>query len=195
MKVYESPRLLSLELAVGLPREYRSVDWQNNPLPTPFSWAVALDPQTFWFVCALPGGSRTSSSRGEFIEGLWEDDVAELFIKSPSGVYQELNIAPSGAWWSMSLEEYRVRRASPLRPEVRYLSTSVTSGSWSVVAAFSRSSLEIPVTPDVLLHVSGMWYREQPCFLSSCPLQGVAPDYHHPGCFQPVVMLPCPSIG
>ncbi len=192
MKVYESPNLLSPERALSLTRESRRADWHGKPLPTPLSWSVALDPEALWLVCSLPGGGRSSSTGGEFVEGLWEEDVAELFIKSPNGVYQELNLAPSGAWWSMTLDEYRVRRGTPRRPEVRFMSTSFADDSWSVIAAFYRSSLEVAVSPEALLHVSAMWYREEPWFLSSCPPAGIAPDYHHPGCFEPVVMTSCP---
>lgn len=192
MKVYDSPILLTAEQVLALPRESRNVDWYGTPLPTALSWCVALDPEALWFVCALPGGGRSLSSRGEFFEGLWEGDVAELFIKAPSGEYQELNIAPSGAWWSMTLDEYRVRRASPRRPDVRFLSTSVVENSWRVIAAFSRSSLEVAVSSESLLHVSGMWYQDRPSFLSSSPPADLAPDYHHPGCFQPMVLTSCP---
>jgi hypothetical protein len=193
MKVYESFQPLSPEQVLALPRESRETDWHNNALPTPFAWSVALDPSAFWFVCALPGGGRSASLRGAFVEGLWEEDVAELFIKSPSGVYQELNIAPSGAWWSMTLDEYRVRRESPRRPEVLYISTSINHEQWRHVAAFSRSSLEVPVTPRSTMHVSGMWHRTTPCFLSSRPPPGVDPDYHHPGCFESVLMTEWPG--
>jgi hypothetical protein len=40
-----------------------------------------------------------------------------------------------------------------------------------------------------------MWYREEPCFLSSRPPPGLAPDYHHPDCFEAVVMALCPRTG
>jgi hypothetical protein len=52
--------------------------------------------------------------------------------------------------------------------------------------------MEVSVVPDSLLHVSGMWYRSQPCYLSSHPALGEAPDYHHRECFERVVMLPVP---
>jgi hypothetical protein len=192
MKVFESLISLSADDVRALPRESRLVDWSGNPLPLPIGWCLALDPDTVWFLCSLPGGGRSSSSSGEFVEGLWEEDVAELFIKSPDGVYQELNIAPSGAWWSMTLDAYRIRRPSPRRPEVRYTSVSVLPGAWDVVVGFARTTMEVPVTSDSLLHVSGMWYREQPIYLSSSAPHELAPDYHHPGCFEAVEILEYP---
>jgi len=193
MKVYESQGPLSAEQVLSVPQGSNATDWYGALLPTPLSWCVAIDPEALWFACTLPGGSLCSSVAGEFVEGLWEEDVAELFIKSPSGEYQEINVAPSGAWWAMTLDEYRVRRVSPIRPELRFISTTVAKEHWSVVVAFSRSSMEVAISPQALLHVSGMWYREEPCFLSSRPPSGLDPDYHHPDCFEAVVMVPCPK--
>ncbi|MEY4668242.1 MAG: hypothetical protein RL518_941 [Pseudomonadota bacterium] len=191
MNVYESLKALSPDRVLALPRQSQESDWSNMVLPTPLTWTFAVDPDALWFMCALPGGGRSTAPPKEFVEGLWEEDVAEFFIKSPNGVYQEVNIAPSGAWWSMTLDGYRVRRESPVKPEVLHLCTSVGDRGWSVVAAFSRVSMEVGVTPHSLLHVSGMWYQEAPNYLSSRPLQGVAPDYHHEGCFEPVAIIPC----
>jgi hypothetical protein len=192
MKVHDSPAALSADAVRALPRESSDADWSSARLPSPFAWCVARDPDTVWFLCSLPGGEHSSSSRGEFVEGLWEEDVAELFIKSPDGTYQELNLAPSGAWWSMTLDGYRVRRASPLRPEVRHLTTSVSAGEWSVLVGLARPSMEVPLTAESLLHVSGMWYPDAPRYLSSRPPPGIAPDYHHPLCFEPVEMMGAP---
>jgi hypothetical protein len=195
MKVYESITSLSPDYVRALPREYRATDWNADSLPFPLSWCVALDPDTLWFLCSLAGGERSSSPRGEFVEGLWEDDVAELFIKSPDGTYQELNFAPSGAWWSMTLDDYRVRRTSPRRPEIRHMTTSVVGGQWSVVVGLARASMEVPLTSQSAIHVSGMWYQDEPRYLSSSPPAGIAPDYHHPGCFETVQMLSCSGWG
>jgi len=195
MKVYESLLALSVDDLRALPHERREVDWSGTRLPLPFTWCVALDPDTVWFLCSLPGGGRSSSPRGEFVEGLWEEDVAELFIKSPDGSYQELNLAPSGAWWSMTLDEYRIRRSSPRSPEVRHMSTSVLAGGWSVVVGFSRTTLEVPLNSESLLHVSGMWYREPPSYFSSSAPHERAPDYHHSVCFEAVEMVAYPWKG
>ena len=192
MKVYESLTSLSSDDVRELPRESRRIDWSGNPLPRPLTWCVAFDPETLWFFCSLPGGGRSSSLRGEFVEGLWEDDVAELFIKSPAGIYQEFNFAPSGAWWSMTLDEYRLRRSSPKRPEIRDLTTSVSVGEWSVVVGLIRSSMEVPVTAQSCFHVSGMWYRKEPCYLSSSAPHQLAPDYHHGSCFEAAEMIASP---
>jgi hypothetical protein len=53
--------------------------------------------------------------------------------------------------------------------------------------------MEIPLTPESLLHVSGMWYPGEPCYLSSSAPHPVAPDYHHEGCFELVEVVACPG--
>lgn len=193
--VYSSSRVLSADDARGLPRSSKNRCWNGAVLPHPLSWSVAVDPQSLWFVCELPGGRvcTTQRSHGEFIEGLWNEDVAELFIKGEDGAYQELNLAPSGAWWSMTLSEYRERRAEPKRPSPLHISTTVRDDRWEVVAAFSRETLEVPLLPSSRVHVSGMWYRPDPCYLSSNPPAGLEPDYHHQDCFQSFSFVSCAS--
>ena len=189
--VYTFGREISIETARALPRGSRGSCWNGSTLSVPLSWSVAIDPQALWFVCSLPGGRVCTrpGTHGEFVEGLWEEDVAELFIKGADGRYQEFNVGPSGAWWSVTFSTYRTRSASSLRPHLLSVTTDMRTDRWEVVAAFARSALDVELASTSSLHVSGMWYRPDPCFLSSSPASGVAPDYHHEACFEPVSFL------
>lgn len=193
--VYTSSGDLSVYDARALPRTSKETCWNGSALPHPLSWSVAVDPRAVWFVCSLPGGAvcTTQTSHAQFVEGLWNEDVAELFIKGEDGSYQELNLAPSGAWWSMTLSEYRKRRSEPKRPQLLSISTSLEGNRWEVVAAFDRETFEVPLLPSSRIHVSGMWYRPEPCYLSSHPPKGVEPDYHHAECFRSVSFVPSDS--
>lgn len=195
LSLFTSPRDLSVEHARALSRSSQSRCWKGSTLPHPFSWSVAMDPRTLWFVCSLPGGHVYSREeyQGEFVEGLWNRDVAELFIKNPEGRCQEFNVAPSGAWWSMTLSEYRKRDPGAKRPHLSHISCSLKEGSWEVVAAFERCSLDVDIAPNSRIHVSGMWYRPEPTYLSSHPPRGVEPDYHHAECFEPITMVATPG--
>jgi hypothetical protein len=186
--VHSSSRELSVDEVRALPRSTTGTCWNGAVLPSPLAWSVAVDSHALWFVCELPGGRvcTSQSSHGEFVEGLWNEDVAELFIKGEGGAYQELNLAPSGAWWSMTLSEYRSRVPVPQRPHPRHISTAISDARWEVVAAFDRDTLDVPLLPSSRIHVSGMWYRPEPCYLSSNPPSGRAPDYHHDDCFEAV---------
>jgi hypothetical protein len=188
LSVLASGRELSPHEVRALPRSSQHRCWKGTTLPVPFSWSVAIDPRCLWFVCALPGGDVCASKKpqGSFVEGLWNGDVAELFIKGDDGRYQELNVAPSGAWWSMTLSEYRKREPEAKRPELVHTSCALEAGRWEVVAAFERQSLQVDVNPSSSIHVAGMWYRPESTFLSSHPPPGIEPDYHDHGCFQPI---------
>jgi len=189
--LYSSNQILSADQVRGLPSQSKSTDWHGAPLSVPLSWTVAVDPRAIWCVCCLPGGlvSAASGSSGEFREGLWNGDVAELFLKGRDGSYQELNLSPSGAWWSMTFIGYRERHPTPGRPKPLHISTAVGAHGWEVIAAFGRESLDVEIAPAMLIHVSGMWYTPGPVYLSSLPPQGVEPDYHHAECFQSGVLV------
>jgi len=93
LTVYSFTHEISVDAASALPRMSRGVCWGGDALAVPLSWSVAVDPKTLWFVCSLPGGKTRvpNDSPGAFIEGLWEGDVAEFFIKNEDGAYQEIN--------------------------------------------------------------------------------------------------------
>ncbi len=186
---------LSVSVARSLPRSSLATCWKGDVLPSSFAWSIAIDPELLWFVCSLPGGRACGSDQehGAFIEGLWNGDVAELFIKGKDGRYQELNLSPSGAWWSMTLSEYRKRESSPRRPHLVHLLSTVGESCWEVVAAFQRRSLDVDLSASCRVHVTGMWYHPEPTFLSSRPPHGVEPDYHHAQCFEPVSLVDVPK--
>lgn len=139
-------------------------------------------------MCSLPGGRAVTGEchHGDFVEGLWNGDVAELFIMDEDAKYQELNIAPSASWWSMTLGSYRERLSNPKRPVPTLMECALSEGEWEVVASFRRDSLEVPLTPRSRIHVAGMWYRPEAVYLSSNAPLGVDPDYHRVDCFQAV---------
>jgi len=54
--------------------------------------------------------SHPHAQSGEFVEGLWEYDVVELFLLDRATErYEEFNIAPSGAWWRCAFASYRIK--------------------------------------------------------------------------------------
>ena len=133
---------------------------------------------------------KSGSARGDFVEGLWEYDVAELFVRDARGAYQEFNVSPTGAWWSMTHTEYRVRSNDSRPARCLSVTTKVFDGQWEVVAAFERKSLQVPVEEGSLLHVTGIHYAAKPIYLSSNPPHDLAPDFHHPSCFSAVRVIP-----
>lgn len=188
--IFQSRSALSVDGVRALPLQSTSVSWSHIPLERTFSWSLALDPATVWFRCSLPGGRtvKSDTKSGEFVEGLWEFDVAEVFVQDAHGAYQEFNLAPNGAWWSMTHSEYRVRSKDSCPAKCLSVTTGIFDGYWEVVAAFERGSLQVPLELGGFVHVTGIHYAAEPIYLSSHPPRNIAPDFHHPSCFLPVVI-------
>ena len=127
-------------------------------------------------------------SLGEFVEGLWNEDVAELFLAGPGNSYQELNFSPTGAWWSALFSGYRkLDRACPeLQPELEVVSGE---GFWQVQCHLALASLvpwrEAPRL-SWRLHVASILFPEDPEYLCSGHHQGGTPDFHLRGNFHPL---------
>lgn len=186
--IFESPTHVSLEQLNHLPFQSVAMGWNGQALPQPLQWAIVRDPKWFWFVASLSGGTEydPQHSSGDFIEGLWERDVAEIFIKESSGRYQEFNVSPGGAWWTVVLSSYRTRETTI--PELRepVIRAELGEGQWRVVLGVELSCLAVELSESSTVHVSGISHKPQRVFISSCPVSGVEPDFHHPKAFMPV---------
>lgn len=80
-----------------------------------------------------------SLAHGQFVEGLWESDVAEFFVSGGGQDYQEVNISPTGAWWSAQFSNYRERsRVSEFDVSIQ---SKVGSGLWEVRFETALSNL------------------------------------------------------
>ena len=191
ISVSNSSQLLSVSDVSALPTQAIDSCWNGIALPQLFKWSLARDPKTLWFVGTLPALPDYDStlSKGEFVEGLWERDVVELFIKESSGRYQEFNISPAGAWWTVLLNSYRTRAPITKRPQLVALEVVQSKVGWSMVFGVEISSLEVSLEPDSLIHVSGIMHKPRQRFLSSNRIDGIEPDFHAPGCFQPIAFV------
>ncbi len=185
--VAESRALLVPEQLSHLPTQSEPLSWDGHSLPYPLQWLIVRDPRRLWFVASAPGGADfdRQHAAGDFVEGLWERDVAEVFIKESSGRYQEFNVSPGGAWWSVVLSSYRTREVKQpemLDPIIR---TEVGEGRWRALLGVDLSSLAVDLSESSLLHVSGITQKPQRLFFSSQPVPTVEPDFHHPDAFAP----------
>ncbi len=120
---------------------------------------------------------------GDFVEGLWTQDVAELFVATGSSSYREFNFSPTGAWWAAQFRDYRdLERSLPdVRPEI---STSLTLDSWRVDVLLPTKSLGTELEEDpcsLRVKVCSILYTSPsvpPTYLcSTSPTQG-PPDFH-----------------
>ncbi len=190
--IFETPKVL-------IPAEVRKArcqsvvtDWKGGALSSSFEWSFVKDPQTLWFIASVPGQPDFDATplRGEFVEGLWERDVAEFFIKDESGRYQEFNISPAGAWWTVLLTAYRTRSETTHEPRITAIDVKVEEMGWWALLGVACDDLSVALNERSTIHVSGISHKPTKHFISSHPPAGVDPDFHHPECFQPVRFLP-----
>lgn len=87
-------------------------DWFGKPAEAESAFRVLLSAThlTFEVRCGKAPEVDPSAEPGTFHEGLWQYDVAELFLGNPAnGHYFEIHISGNGSWWSCHFEEERVR--------------------------------------------------------------------------------------
>ena len=77
-------------------------DWFGNPSPyrPEMNYEISGDRFKFSYRCRKTPRCDHSLETGQFVEGLWEQDVAEFFVAAGGTECQEINISPTGAWWS-----------------------------------------------------------------------------------------------
>lgn len=123
--------------------------------------------------------------RGDYVEGLWQQDVAEFFIASADGRYQEFNLSPTGAWWSMSFSEPRVREESFSPPNGVETLGEIGDSSWQVVLSIPVGDLAVPLEGFGKTFVNlNVIVREDPrIYLSYAKLPGSRADFHQPQSF------------
>ena len=140
--------------------------------------ASKVEPQVRWWMEAdrlnwemrmpLPLTEWPASPPGKFVEGLWDQDVAEFFIADrTTGRYHEFNLGPGGAWWSATFRAPRVRIA----PQPEWEAFGVTT------AVFRNETHWIGQLSLPLPQLAGSEGRN---FYSWADLGGPVPDFHRP---------------
>ncbi len=173
-----SRAILPEELQV-LPRQRFETDWNGEPLAFRVEFALAVEPGFLHFLATTDLPTAFLESReGEFIEGLWEQDVAELFIRDADSTnYQEWNVSPSGAWWSQTLSAERVRTPDFSPDRATSVKRIVQPKGWGII-------LQIPhheaIWQNVRMNVTLILTDENGSrrYLSCCPDPDKSPDFH-----------------
>lgn len=185
--LYTSDRELSLLELCSLKPFALDRDWQNNKVSWNIHFALALDPSAFHYTVWMPFGPEAglkclpSDTGSDFVEGLWEKDVAELFFKSDtSDAYQEINLAPNGDWWSARFTGYRIRDS--ISCEMNNVSTFSRNGNEYVNFGMSipRSELRVDISfsQDSRMFVTAIANTPEQQFLIWAPPETSKPDFH-----------------
>lgn len=201
---------LEVSAVLELPRVELGADWYGQEVTPPVSYTLAIDPEALWFLgerAASPKCDRAHTT-GDFVEGLWEQELIELFLceeTAGSTRYQEFNLSPTGAWWTAVFDEYRVRSETV---DLKRLSGGVRCWSqiddhqphWQTVMRVPRASLGIAtsfgaqsranITAIVLPAQASSENASSAQFLSACALQAAAPDFHRSHEFSHITYTP-----
>ena len=116
---------------------------------------------------------------GEFIEGLWEGDVVELFIREKkSDGYFEFNLSADGAWWGCYFSSPRIREESYIINQKEFnISKNKTSINLKIpLSIFKEESLTFNITAII-----------EKNFLSLEKLPGEKADFHQPAYFNLII--------
>ena len=198
---FTSEAALTLDRVLSLPRQEIYRPWPLlqqqegviESLAFPIKWSIARDSKALWFCASIPGAPVHDSSlkSGEFIEGLWEADVAEFFLRDgETGAYQEFNVSPAGAWWTCYFSAYRQRAAVNHCPETICTHAASDGSGWEIAFAVRSDELSVALSRNTQLHVC--FIRALPIdaskqeFFSSRPVSGIEPDFHCAEVFAPI---------
>lgn len=167
-----------------------SSDWYGRSLPSPIDIFLGGNHQSILFGARGGGDPWCAPAQpGDFIEGLWERDVVELFLsETGSPRYQEFNVSPSGAWWTMAFSGYRTRMGTNSMPSVRCHADAFGSG-WRAAMAIPLSQLTIGWSSESgALNVTAILGNPQR-FVTALDLGGGEPDFHRAERFLPARLM------
>lgn len=165
-------------------------DWFGRPCRFRSSYGLDLAPNgfTFCFQSERPPECKPLPP-GSFERGLWQEDVAELFIGEPDGAYQEFNFSPSGAWWSAWFDSYRkeVREVPVPRPQIDC--RALPAGGWVVRVVLAPEGLVASLrgTPsaELTFNLCAILDPQDPEYLCLGHVSGGEPDFHGRSNFLP----------
>lgn len=169
-------------------------DWHGRGVDPPAGWSLAMDSTHLWFIATHARGASLHplARPGKFLEGLWEHDVAELFLADPdSGRYLELNLAPNASWWSREFRAPRVPATAEPEPfpepfpGVETHAELAPDGGWVAAMALPLDELEKRVAfgPASTANVAFILESPRQRFLTAAELGGGEPDFHQPAAF------------
>ncbi len=176
--------------SLDLPLHGLAQDWHSLPLDPPLCFSLAMDAENLWFVAARQSAAecRPGAAPGSFTEGLWEYDVAELFLANPEfGTYLEFNLAPNGAWWAAKFDSIRVRSdAQPaFEDAVSTFSEGFAQEGWCAALSVPLDLLgrELGYSESTLGNVTAILNTPRQTFHTVAKLPGDEPDFHQPAGF------------
>lgn len=184
--------------AIRVPMTAIGRDWYGAACSPPAEVALVADPDYLWLLAQRirPARPDPDGNLGEFREGLWQHDVAELFIAAADRKgYLEFNLSPRGAWWFARFSARRVRVAGHPLPEVRTAAFPHANGGWAAALGIPLDYLKQHVAwgTDSTINVTLILNSPDQQFLSVTDLGAGDPDFHRPQHFAAIEWRDLPS--
>lgn len=178
-----TPRLKESLLSASTSRIVINATWNGEQLPTAqhvFLTYDESDPKDLLLEIDAPyHGDAPPECPAGSTWALWEHEVVELFLVSPSGPYLELEFGPHGHYLALWLEA--PRQISKKHLQLNY-TARIEGERW-----FGRARIPKHIVPTEIdrwnaFSISGPSSERQ--YLSWDPLPGEAPDFHQPHTFR-----------
>jgi hypothetical protein len=170
------------------------IDWFGVPAPDGRRWKLRVAEGHLLFQAAAVGQPTctTAGAAGAFVAGLWEGDVAEMFLANPkTGYYLEYNLAPGGAWWCCAFDAPRRRVASLPAPPLGVCGSAANEGgtdAWESTLTIPLASLpsELEFDPASTRGNITFCLGRPQRFFTLADLGGGQPDFHRPSRWLPL---------
>lgn len=196
MTIFTSPTPLSWG-NLDVPLLGMDKDLAGEAMLPAAAFSLVMDPQRLWFLASHRAAAslHPDARPGGFLAGLWQHDVAELFLADPeSGRYLEINLAPNGAWWTCEFTAPRVRaeEVDIAMPEVATFSEMAADGSWVAAMAIPLDLLKarLDFGEHTRMNVTMILGSPAQRFVSAVDLGAGEPDFHQPAKFPKIVFTP-----
>lgn len=182
---------MNLPISIVSPRAHLESLLANKLHALPLAWSkdkhhlaqiqfmLAFNVERLFFLAQVDQSPIANlGSLGDFVEGLWNEDVLELFIANSVGRYFELNLSPIGAWWAQEFNSYRQRAHSFDTVRAGTLCfAKVGSDSWQAGLSIKLESLKLDFNSfqQAKFNVSAIINQK---FYSWAKIKTPSPDFH-----------------
>lgn len=192
--VFVSEDILSFERLFELTWTKLDRDYLGRTCDKEISFIVAADKENFFYAAqtTLSPDFDSDPIPGKYFEGLWTKDVASVFMReNASNQYQEFEISPNGAWWSMAFEKPRDRLLNQFRmPSAETIAMRIGDG-WRAGFKMKRSELTInfDFKKGSALNFCAVLGQGPRTYMSYSIMPGEKPNFHQPTCFVPAMFV------
>ena len=171
--------------------------WHGEELRPSVRFLFWLDAKALHFSCARDAAAKIhpQAEMGKFLPELWRYDVGEFFLAAADGSYLEVNLAPNGAWWLAFFDQKRQISEKKFPLNGVATQAEIRQDSWKASIAIPRSDLAIffPDLADLRLNAAFILQSPDQIFVSACPLESAAPDFHLPKQFPKIKLVNLPT--